>query len=80
MSETTIGVDEDTRKRFMRLKESVDDADPSLPPQTANSFLNSLMDTWEAVDEGKYSEWDEDRMREIARDEINDNVNPRALE
>lgn len=59
---TTLSIKEETRDRFNEMREEMEDG----PRMTADLFLNSLMDTWDAVDDGCYSkQLDEDTLEEI---------------
>jgi len=63
--QTTITVDESTLERFKQLKAELDNAQSSVPDHTNESFLQSLMDTWEAAEDGYY---DDDNVSEIAEE------------
>jgi archaellum component FlaC len=66
---TTITVEDDTLERFKRLKAQA--TDEHIPEQSANDFLQSLMDTWEAVDDGMYQdETRKDIIKDI-REQLN---------
>jgi len=52
---TTITVDDSTLERFKELKRELDDKQDA-PDHTNESFLQALMDTWEAGDSGFYGE------------------------
>jgi hypothetical protein len=47
MGKTTLTVDESTHERFKKQKAALDDVQDA-PDHTTDSFLNALMDTWEA--------------------------------
>jgi hypothetical protein len=51
---TTISVSERTLERFKSLKRELDNEQDSVPDHTADSFVNALLDTWEAADDGYY--------------------------
>lgn len=53
-NQTTITVDERTLERFKSLKRELDNEQDSVPDHTADSFVNALLDTWEAADDGYY--------------------------
>lgn len=55
MKQTTITVEENTLERFKAMKRDLDMSQAG-PDHTADTFLNALMDTWEAADEGMYDE------------------------
>lgn len=52
---TTITVEDSTLERFKQLKAELDEQQDA-PDHTNESFLQALMDTWEAADDGYYSE------------------------
>jgi len=56
MGETTITVSDRTLERFKHLKSESDEHQDSVPDHTNESFLQSLMDTWEAADDGYYDD------------------------
>jgi len=66
---TTISVSERTLERFKSLKRELDNEQDSVPDHTADSFLNALLDTWEAADNGYY-EYDAEAIAEQLKDEI----------
>lgn len=70
MEQTTITVDEPTLRRFKQLKDDLDEQQPDVPNHTADTFLHALMDTWEAADEGYYSEPSADAIAEQLKDEL----------
>jgi len=74
---TTLTIEEPTLERFKKLKKRVNS---ELPPNrvdlNSDALLHELMDEYEGID----VEMLETEMREIAREEINETVNPRALE
>lgn len=47
MGKTTLSVDESTLERFHQQKTALEDVQDA-PDHTTDSFLNALMDTWEA--------------------------------
>lgn len=51
---TTLSIRDSTAQRFNQLK--ADTNEPDVPEMTADLFLNSLMDTLEAVEDGHYGE------------------------
>ena len=51
---TTISVSESTLDRFKSVKSDLNDAQDSVPDHNADSFLNALLDTWEAAQDGYY--------------------------
>lgn len=62
---TTLSVDPSTLERFKDVKAELDDQQ-SAPDHTADSFLNALLDTWEAADDGYYNtEWNTDALEEL---------------
>ena len=56
MGNTTITVQPDTLERFNELKAELGEAEPNVPEPSADGFLNSLMDTWEKVDDVGYGD------------------------
>lgn len=60
MSRNTIELTDRQRKRIESIKDECKEADPGLPRLTDDQVLSSLLDTWDAVNEGVYSE-DSDR-------------------
>jgi len=52
----TIELTDRQRKRIERIKQECKDADPGVPRLTDEQVLESLLDTWDAVNEGLYSE------------------------
>jgi gamma-glutamyl:cysteine ligase YbdK (ATP-grasp superfamily) len=79
MSETTIGVDDDTRERINSLKEEYNQTHKEERDHDSDSFLNMALDVYEEA-KSEERELTENRAREIAREEITNRVNPRALE
>ena len=74
---TTLTVEESTLERFNSLKERLNSELPdSRTEYNSDALLHELIDEYEGVSVEAF----ESQMREIAREEINDNVNPRALE
>lgn len=67
---TTITVEDNTLERFKRLKAQA--TDEHMPEQSANDFLHSLMDTWEAVDDGMYQDESRKDIIEDIREQLND--------
>lgn len=57
MGKTTITVQDETLERFKQLKSNATADD--MPEQSADLFLQSLMDTWDGVEEGHYSDREE---------------------
>lgn len=57
MGKTTITVSDTTLERFRSLKADVDDAQDG-PDHSNESFLQALMDTWEAAEDGYYDDSD----------------------
>lgn len=55
MGQTTITVSDETLSRFKRLKSDLNEGRDS-PDHTNQTFLNALMDTWEAADDGHHSD------------------------
>jgi len=53
---TTISVDSETLERFNKLKREMDSNQPNVPDHNADSFLSCLMDTYEAAEDGYYSD------------------------
>lgn len=51
---TTLSVRENTQERFNELKEQA--TDDNGPPVSADAFLGSLLDTWDAVDDEHYQD------------------------
>jgi len=70
VEQTTITVDEPTLRRFKQLKEELDEQQPDVPNHTADTFLHALMDTWEAADEGYYSEPSADEIAEELKQDL----------
>jgi len=68
MAQTTITVDESTLARFKQLKAELNEYQDSVPDHTADSFLAALMDTWEAAEDGYYSDGNSDIAEQL--DEI----------
>ena len=62
---TTITVDESTHKRFKQLKAELDKEQSGVPDLTNDLFLSSLLDTWDAVDDGYYDSNDSDDLDEV---------------
>lgn len=56
MAWTTITVQEETLDRFRELKEGLNDGQPDCPDHSNESFLQSLMDEWEADPEADNDE------------------------
>jgi hypothetical protein len=56
MPQTTITVDESTLERFKATKRSLDAEQDGVPDHSADSFLNALLDTWEAAGDGYYTD------------------------
>jgi len=54
-----IEITHDQRKRLDRIKEECTEGG-QLPPPTDKLILDSLMDTWDAVDRGLYSGTDQE--------------------
>lgn len=52
----TLELTDRQRERLDRIKYECKEADPGLPEPTDEQVLRSLLDTWDAVDEGLYSE------------------------
>lgn len=69
VSQTTITVSERTLERFKSLKAELDDVQDA-PDHTNESFLQSLMDTWEAADDGYYSDPSPEEIAEQLKNEI----------
>jgi len=66
---TTITVKDSTLERFKRLKGELDDKQ-NAPNHTNESFLQSLMDTWEAADDGYYSDPSADNIVAEIKDQL----------
>lgn len=56
----TIELTERQRDRLESIKQECKDADPGLPKPTDEQIFSSLLDTWDAVNEGLYSEVDDE--------------------
>jgi len=69
MGQTTITVEESTLERFKELKAELD-AVQDAPDHTNESFLQALMDTWEAAEDGYYSDPSADEIAEQLKGEI----------
>jgi len=54
MGKTSITVTDERLERFNRLKDEA--SEDGVPDLSADQFLASLMDTWDAVDRGHYSD------------------------
>lgn len=55
MGQTTITIQDETLERFKQLKAELDD-EQNAPDHSADSFLNGLLDTWQAVENGHYED------------------------
>ena len=66
---TTISMGESTLERFKQLKAELDDVQDA-PDHTNESFLKALMDTWEAADDGYYSDPSAEEIAEELKGEI----------
>lgn len=66
---TTITVEDATLQRFKRLKKQLDEQQDA-PDHTNESFLKALMDTWEAADDGYYSEPSAEEIAEQLKNEL----------
>jgi hypothetical protein len=69
MGQTTITVNESTLERFKQLKAELD-AEQDAPDHTADSFLQGLLDTWEAAGDGYYSDPSAEEIAEQLKDEL----------
>jgi len=56
MDKTTLTVDQDTLDRFNDIKNQLDAEQSGVPDHSADTFLNALLDTWQAVEGGMYEE------------------------
>jgi len=70
MGDTTITVSDERLERFKQLKAELDEQQSDVPDHSADSFLAALMDTWEAAEDGYYSEPSADEIAEQLKDEI----------
>lgn len=61
-------IDKSTLERFNSLKEELNEQQDG-PDHSADTFLQGLMDTWEAVDEGHYNSDVEELVEEL-KDEL----------
>lgn len=61
-------IDKSTLERFNSLKEELNEQQDG-PDHSADTFLQGLMDTWEAVDEGHYNS-DVEELAEELKDEL----------
>lgn len=53
-SKTSLTIQHDTLERFNAMKDELDAAQTDMPDHNADSFLNALLDTWEAQHDGLY--------------------------
>jgi hypothetical protein len=55
MTENRIELTDRQRERIESIKDECKEADPGLPRLTDEQVVSSLLDTWDAVNEGLYS-------------------------
>jgi hypothetical protein len=65
MGKTTLSVDESTLERFKHIKQELDEVQKGVPDHSADSFLNALLDTWEAADDGYYEVDTQELVKEL---------------
>jgi len=70
MGDTTITISDERLERFKQLKAELDEQQPDVPDHSADSFLAALMDTWEAAEDGYYSEPSADEIAKQLKREI----------
>jgi len=75
MGQTTITVEDSTLTRFKETKAKLDNQQDSVPDHSADSFLNALLDTWDASDAEKDTPVDlrkdiGDEVRQIITEEL----------
>lgn len=63
MEKTSITVTPERLERFNKLKAEATAED--MPEQSADLFLKSLMDTWDAVDDGHYNSDTEELVEQL---------------
>lgn len=51
----TLELTDRQRERLDRIKAECKEADPGLPEPTDTQIVDSLLDTWDAVDDGLYA-------------------------
>jgi hypothetical protein len=56
MSRNTIELTYRQRERIESIKDDCKEADPGCPRPTDEQIVKSLLDTWDAVDDGLYSD------------------------
>lgn len=76
---TTLSVKKTTHDRFNDAKQEMDDAQPQVPPLSADQFLQALLDTLEHAQDGEYDSepyasvtLDGDDLMDNIRDELDD--------
>lgn len=69
MGDTTITISEERLERFKQLKAELDEQQSSVPDHSADSFLATLMDTWEAAGDGYYDS-DVDALVDEIKDDL----------
>lgn len=69
VAESTITIQDSTLERFNQLKEELSEQQEA-PDHTAETFLNALLDTWEAAENGYYSDPSAEEIAEQLKDEI----------
>lgn len=70
MAKTSLTVTERTLERFNDAKETVDEQQASVPNHSADSFLNMLLDTFEAVNDEHYQDESKAEVIQEIREEL----------